>query len=599
MRLRILLVAFGVFVSLVPAQPVRDTFWLVMDDSVRIDCTMFTPPDSPPVGGFPAVVFVHGLGSDKSSCEATAQTYAGRGYVTLAYSVRGQGRSTGLGTLFSWRERQDLAAVVAWLAARPNVNDTLLGVQGVSQGAFHSWFAGVDNLPGVRAVEPDNAVPHVEESFADNNCYNITITAGLNDCPTVRLDTVAMPLGRLMRADQYDSVVALMSDGRSFDSTQVAASSAAYMFAGAWHDHCFYFTRFSGIMSVAPPHSIMYLGTGNHFSDTSRVEFYFRDTLRQRFFAERLKGQNCGLDTVGPWVFVLGPRWNHVEYQTWPPAGLTSIDYWLHSDGSLNEELPAGDSAARLELRRMNPAYTWDSAVHDLFASVRQSFARNRTAFRTLPLDQPVTLLGAPWVDAWFKGPAPKKQLTLQLYDEPPSGPPTYLAQVSLGVRDNPDSTVWDHVAGRMSPIGWNIPAGHRLRVDWAAVNVTLTDTSLWWIPYWDADGWLTLGLDSLHPSRTSLPVLLASGIAQSQPVAAPTPRPAAIVHGVLELAASAHSRVVDSYLLHDAAGRTVMTLKPGANDVRALAPGVYFVREGGGKGVQGGVRIRRVLIAK
>ncbi len=32
---------------------------------------------------------------------------------------------------------------------------------------------------------------------------------------------------------------------------------------------------------------------------------------------------------------------------------------------------------------------------------------------------------------------------------------------------------------------------------------------------------------------------------------------------------------------LLDASGRKVMDLQPGANDVRALAPGVYFVRYG------------------
>jgi hypothetical protein len=31
---------------------------------------------------------------------------------------------------------------------------------------------------------------------------------------------------------------------------------------------------------------------------------------------------------------------------------------------------------------------------------------------------------------------------------------------------------------------------------------------------------------------------------------------------------------------LLDISGRQVLDLKPGANDVRALAPGVYFVRE-------------------
>ncbi|MBN2464226.1 hypothetical protein JXD38_01185, partial [candidate division WOR-3 bacterium] len=50
---------------------------------------------------------------------------------------------------------------------------------------------------------------------------------------------------------------------------------------------------------------------------------------------------------------------------------------------------------------------------------------------------------------------------------------------------------------------------------------------------------------------------------------------------------------------LLDAAGRKVMDLVPGANDVRALAPGVYFVREGGVSREQGGAGIRKVVITR
>ena len=51
------------------------------------------------------------------------------------------------------------------------------------------------------------------------------------------------------------------------------------------------------------------------------------------------------------------------------------------------------------------------------------------------------------------------------------------------------------------------------------------------------------------------------------------------IVRGVLFLSeASSHKPQAAS--LMDATGRKVMDLVPGANDVRALAPGVYFVRE-------------------
>jgi hypothetical protein len=51
------------------------------------------------------------------------------------------------------------------------------------------------------------------------------------------------------------------------------------------------------------------------------------------------------------------------------------------------------------------------------------------------------------------------------------------------------------------------------------------------------------------------------------------------IVRGVLFLAESSSPKPQAASLL-DISGRKVMNLMPGANDVRALAPGVYFVRQ-------------------
>jgi len=53
------------------------------------------------------------------------------------------------------------------------------------------------------------------------------------------------------------------------------------------------------------------------------------------------------------------------------------------------------------------------------------------------------------------------------------------------------------------------------------------------------------------------------------------------IVRGVLVLCAVGSRQSIGYRAeLLDAAGRRVMDLGPGANDVHALAPGVYFVRE-------------------
>jgi hypothetical protein len=50
---------------------------------------------------------------------------------------------------------------------------------------------------------------------------------------------------------------------------------------------------------------------------------------------------------------------------------------------------------------------------------------------------------------------------------------------------------------------------------------------------------------------------------------------------------------------LVDACGRRAMDLHSGANDVRALAPGVYFVCQGAGRREQGGDRVSKVVVTR
>lgn len=96
----------------------------------------------------------------------------------------------------------------------------------------------------------------------------------------------------------------------------------------------------------------------------------------------------------------------------------------------------------------------------------------------------------------------------MRTHTESPEGEPTYLSQISLGQRQNPDSTVWHTLEGEFVITGWEIPPGHRLRVDWTSINETFPNNNLWSIPYWNSDGRLTLGLDSQHPAYIQIPIL-------------------------------------------------------------------------------------------
>jgi hypothetical protein len=104
---------------------------------------------------------------------------------------------------------------------------------------------------------------------------------------------------------------------------------------------------------------------------------------------------------------------------------------------------------------------------------------------------------------------------------------------------------------------------------------------------------------DSLENDPNNL-VDWRAGAVEESPGVGPRPVAAAtVVRGVLRLGEghnpipSAESGLCPKPQLLDAAGRTVMTLTPGPNDVSRLGPGVYFVSEGRTRSV------RRVVLAE
>ena len=88
-------------------------------------------------------------------------------------------------------------------------------------------------------------------------------------------------------------------------------------------------------------------------------------------------------------------------------------------------------------------------------------------------------------------------------------------------------------------------------------------------------------------------------GVEEGRQLTANSSRPTTtIARGYLHLSASGVKRGASSVLL-DAAGRKVMELHAGANDVRRLAPGVYFIQEGLGIRGEGPGKTRKVVVTR
>ena len=119
-----------------------------MDDGVSIAATLYLPDGTPPPGGWPAIVFLHGLSGNRQQMNALVEGYGvtSQGYAILTFDARGHGESGGLVGIDGPREVADTREVFDWLAARPDVSDTKIGAWGISYGGvavFNSLVAGV------------------------------------------------------------------------------------------------------------------------------------------------------------------------------------------------------------------------------------------------------------------------------------------------------------------------------------------------------------------------------------------------------------------------------------------------------------------------
>jgi alpha-beta hydrolase superfamily lysophospholipase len=109
---------------------------------VRLSYRLDLPQRSGPVG---AVVFGHGSGQQtKESCRFLAEGFLSRGFATLCFDKRGVGQSSGTFVFVGARDSipvfadlaSDMAAGVAFLRTRPEIDPRRIGLAGVSQAGW-------------------------------------------------------------------------------------------------------------------------------------------------------------------------------------------------------------------------------------------------------------------------------------------------------------------------------------------------------------------------------------------------------------------------------------------------------------------------------
>lgn len=517
-RAILFLLCMGSLGSFVGAQ-VRHDLYIHVRTGDSLDATYYTPSQSPPAGGYPVIIFVHGYGFDKYAVIATCSTYALSGYLTLGYTVRGHGNSSGYSKFMSDVERKDLKDVLAWLRSLPEVDAGSIGISGGSQGGLHGLWAAADRLP-VKAVTSDVIVPHWASDMLSNGCIRRTALLLLQGS-TVRYDAMRDTLWDFVRNDQFDSLRSHFIPGRDIDTALLNSSSLPTLRLFKWQDH--YFASDDGIegcLRYAGAKKV-YIGARGHFSDLAESERIYQYDQVTRWLDYFLRGVQNGILTDPTYTYAYSAlpmdtsgffQWTRVEGNSWPPAGIQRFRCYLHKDSTISFTPPISlNDSLTLSNRYLNPAYTFDTAYIEGFRGPRFDVLvpKQTLVFDSPPLPEDVTWLGVPGMKLYVRSDHEKFPLHAQIYELDSAGARHFVNRINYTARH------WlPGEAGVVSvegiPHAHKFTRGSRIHIELTNIDVTnrvLLGTFPFVVPMLE-DASVTISMDALHQSYIELPLI-------------------------------------------------------------------------------------------
>ena len=158
---------------------------------LRLSYRLDLPERSGPVG---AVVFGHGSGQQtKDTCRFLADRFLSRGMATLCFDKRGVGQSTGTFVFVGAKDSipvfedlaSDMAAGVAFLRTRPEIDPKRIGLAGVSQAGWIIPLAAQKSQPAFMVLMVGPTVSVGVEGFYSRIVEDTTagVEEGYNQLP--------------------------------------------------------------------------------------------------------------------------------------------------------------------------------------------------------------------------------------------------------------------------------------------------------------------------------------------------------------------------------------------------------------------------------
>jgi predicted acyl esterase len=517
-----------------------------MRDGVHLAATLYMPADLKAGARYPALLeyLPYRKDDDEASRDYGTHTYfARRGFVSARVDIRGFGASEGTppDREYSAQEQADAEEVIAWLARQPWSNGNV-GMLGISWGGFNSIQMALRKPAALKAIL---AVAATEELFKEDVHYidgvfhvdefelTMDLDQGRPGAPDFSLDESV--IGPRMDSPPWSlTYMKHQRDGafwraplRPIETLEVPA----FLIGGLQDGYRDSIVRM--LDKVKAPLKA-WIGPWNHgFPNGSDYGplYEWRDQA-VRWFDYWLKGRNTGV-LEDPRVIVYQQHWHPPQPQSqdvpgewraesWPPAGLAPMTWYLAPEHRLTTAAPAPAGAEQLRYVPsvgVEAGFWWGELLTD---------QRPVDAFSLLydspTLTEEVAILGLPHASLWVSADAPLADWFVRLCDVAPDGQVTMVTGAGInGAQRDSMAKPEDLLPGKTYPLSldlhlasWVFPKGHRIRI---AVSNALWPMN-WPTPHPMTTSML-LGGDSA--SRVSLPRVPVHG-PPAPAIAAPEP---------------------------------------------------------------------------
>ena len=434
---------------------------LTMSDGVSISVALYLPDRPAPPEGHPAIVSVHGFGGSKRTNAGRAAGYADSGYVALTFSVRGQGHQDGAavasGGVTAWlvdpRVVEDVGEIFSWLAARDDVRDDRIAIEGVSQGGLITWGALLDGIP-FRCAVPIASVPVVRTAYAWNGTHTYFTVAILNLAKTTGAVRFGPFLDSLLIAYEQDAHARVLSllESRAIPLTRFDTISLPIFSQLAWNDDIFaadslfrILRRIEGPMKVTlvPGGHDMNVGGAYLREQTFRFyRYWLRDDRSGTIMDTDSIITSLAPGTLTPTAYSL-EEWSMI-YR--PDDGFADTALFYFTPGGL---LGRGTPPTPLSIERL----------------YIENLSDEGALFRTEPLTSEITIAGASFTFIG-RSTAPTWQTNILLLDlDTSTGQRT---PINRGAYQARDGGAERQVTYRLAPRLYRLEAGHILeaRID-------------------------------------------------------------------------------------------------------------------------------------